>query len=198
MVIGNNDLVFPPDFVAALDRQAALCERYPVICPDLLTLDGVHQNPHVLEGVSRAREIVWDLYFSNYHLAVLIRKAAALTRRLTERKDYLGHRQGGPIYMGYGACYILTPRFFEEIGTLWCPTFLMGEEFYLAKQLEARGHRFYYEPSILVQHHDHATVSKLPSRQLWQYTRDYHKVYRKFIDPYRLQMDNKLNYKDVK
>lgn len=198
MVIGNNDLVFPSDFVASLDRNAGVLERYPVVCPDLLTLDGVHQNPHVLDKVSRFREIVWDLYFSNYFLAVLIKKAAAATRGLTERKDYETYREAGLIYQGYGACYILTRRFFDEIGTLWAPTFLMGEEFYLSKQLESIGHRFYYEPSISVQHHDHATVSKIPSKKLWEYTREYHQVYRRFIHPYRVTMDNQCDFKDLK
>jgi GT2 family glycosyltransferase len=196
MVIGNNDLVFPADFVATLDRKQALFAQYPVVCPDLLTLDGVHQNPHVLKPVSRTREIVWDLYFSNFQLAVLIKKLAGLTRRFTGRKDYQQHREAGPIYMGYGACYILTARFFKEIGTLWAPTFLMGEEFYLAKQLLARNYQFYYEPSISVAHHDHATVSKMPSRQLWEFTRQYHRVYRQFVDPYRLKMDNGRDYRD--
>lgn len=197
MVIGNNDLVFPEDFVPALDRQAALFAKYPVISPDLLTLDGVHQNPHVLHRVSRFREIVWDLYFSHFALALMIKKVAAATRRFTERKDYQNYHQGGLIYQGYGACYILTKRFFDEFGTLWAPTFLMGEEFYLAKQLESQGYQFYYEPGISVQHHDHATVSKVPSKKLWEYTREYHRIYRQFVDPYKIKMDQQRDYKDI-
>lgn len=194
IVIGNNDLVFPVDFISLLDRNKHLFEKYPVISPDIVTLDGVHQNPHVIVGTSRFREFVWDAYFSSYYIAMAIRKISAVTRRITERKDYHTYKISQPIYQGYGACYILTKCFFANFESLWAPTFLMGEEFFLAKQIESKGYRVFYESDILVQHHDHAAVSKLPSRNLWEITKRYHKIYRKFITPYKFQMNTNYHY----
>ena len=196
IVVGNNDLVFPVDFIGLLDRNKHLFEKYPVISPDIVTLDGVHQNPHVIMGTSRFREFVWDAYFSNYYLARAISRISAVTRRLTERKDYHTHKISQPIYQGYGACYILTKCFFGNFELLWAPTFLMGEEFFLAKQIESKGYRVFYEPDILVRHHDHAAVSKLPSRKLWEITKRYHKIYRKFITPYKVKMVANYRYPD--
>jgi len=180
IVVGNNDLVFPPDFIDSIAACAPLLERYWVISPNLVTLDGVHQNPHVIRAISRSRNLIYDIYYASYPLALAIRWFAKVTRRFTRRSDTDSHRVAGPIHMGYGACYILGPLFFRNFEQLWAPTFLMGEEFFLSKQLRDKGQQIYYEPSIQLQHYDHASVDKLPSRQMWLVSRDAHKMYRKF------------------
>lgn len=189
IVIGNNDLVFERDFFDGLKRRSEVLAHQSVVSPDIITLDHEHQNPHVISGVSRFRELVWDLYFSNFMLSRLISWAARQARSVVGRKDHQAHANEGPIYQGYGACYIMTPQFFKKYGRLWSPGFVMGEEFYLARQLATRGEQMYFVPDIPVRHHDHATVSKLPSRRLWEMTRQYHRIYRFFISPYRLSMD---------
>jgi hypothetical protein len=66
----------------------------------------------------------------------------------------------------------------------------MGEEFQLSRQLKSHGDKMFYCSDILVYHHDHATVSKIPSKLLWSYAKDAHKIYRFFVSPYRFKMDN--------
>jgi glycosyltransferase involved in cell wall biosynthesis len=181
LVIGNNDLVFPVDFIEKLQSNKHLLKKYPVISPDLITLDGVHQNPHVIKQINPLREVVWDIYFSNYYLALAIKSIAKLTRTFTERKDYLDYQTSQFVYQGYGACYILSQVFFNEFGELWAPSFLMGEELFLTKQLEKKNFSVFYESSIRVEHHDHATISKVPSKKMWEISRDSHKIYRKHV-----------------
>lgn len=190
IVVGNNDLVFERDFFESLMARSQALVHHSVVSPAIMTLDHEHQNPHVSSGISRFREIIWDVYFSNFWLSQLIGWTAQQARAFFGRKDYLAHSEEGPIYQGYGACYILTPRFFQLFKRLWAPGFVMGEEFYLARQLAAQGEKMYYIPDILVHHHDHATIGKIPSRHLWKMTRHYHGIYRFFVNPYRLQMDN--------
>jgi GT2 family glycosyltransferase len=180
IVVGNNDLVFPGDFLERMTRCKYLFRKHAVISPDIVTLDGVHQNPHVRDKTSNFREIVWDVYYSNYFIAQLIRWVAKVTRSVTERKDYTGYNKNGVIYQGYGACYILTPQFFRNFEELWSPTFLMGEEFFLWKQLSDRNLTIFYEPNIVVSHHDHATVAKVPSRIKWDICKKSHSIYKKY------------------
>lgn len=194
IIIGNNDLVFPIDFVASLKQKKEIFQKFPVVSPNIVTLDGIHQNPHVINEISRFREIIWDLYYLNYFFALIIKKIAFLSRGVTERKDYHDHMVSRSIYQGYGACYILTKCFFDNFESLWAPTFLMGEEFYISKQIESKGFKIYYESSILVKHHDHATVDNMPSKKLWSVTKEFFRIYRKFISPYRKNMRNKADY----
>ena len=180
IVAGNNDLVFPPNFFNKVAGSLDRMHRYAVISPDLVTLDGVHQNPLVRNKISAFRKIVWNVYYYNYHMALIIRWIARVTRALSQRKDYKSHKKGGVIYSGYGACYILTPVFFQYYEELLAPTFLMGEEFFLSTQLAGKGLEIFYDPSIVVQHHDHATTDKVPSRKLWEMYRKSHYVQKKY------------------
>ena len=179
VVVGNNDLEFPENFFEKVVNSNDKLQRYAVISPDLVTLDGVHQNPHVRTRISAFREIVWDVYYFNYYLALMIGWVAKMTHILTERKDYTSYTKEGIIYQGYGACYILTPVFFQYFEELWAPTFLMGEEYFLWKQLSEKGLELFYDPSIQVNHHDHATTSNVHSKELWKICRESHAIYKK-------------------
>jgi GT2 family glycosyltransferase len=181
IVTGNNDLVFPLDFADSVECCRELLARYPVIAPNIVTLDGVHQNPHVIARTTPMREMMYDLYFSNYHLARFMRWTARLMGSLAARGDEAQHRVGQPIYQGHGSCYLLTRLFFEHFTELWAPTFLMGEEFFLSKQLSDGGFQAWYEPSIVVQHHCHVAVGALPSRRFWEISKEAHKIYRKHV-----------------
>jgi len=100
MVVGNNDLVFPDDFAEAISRNLSTLERHAVVSPDIVTLDGVHQNPHVVSEIGKFREFIYDLYYANYYLAIAIRKVARLSRGVTDRADETHHdlvgRNGTP------------------------------------------------------------------------------------------------------
>ena len=178
IVVGNNDLVFPRDFADSLCRSLSLFEKYPVVSPDIVTLDGVHQNPQVIRGISKFREFMYDLYHANYYVAMAIRKIARLTQSFTDRPDESHHDTAQEIRQGHGSCYILGPVFFRHFEELWSPIFLMREEFFFAKQLREKGLSFYYEPSIKVQHCWHAATGKFASRQTWEFERDSHRIRR--------------------
>ncbi|KKO47843.1 hypothetical protein VT06_14720 [Arsukibacterium sp. MJ3] len=181
LVVGNNDLVFPADFAVQLAQCKPVFDKYPVVSPNIRMLDGTPQNPHVISAISKKREFIYDLYHSSYWVAGLIVQLAKITHRFTDRKDEHQHAVAQEIYQGYGACYILTPKFFEHFDELWAPTFLMYEEFFLAKQLEGKGFKTYYEPRISVTHHCHASTGLIPGKLKWQYSCMAHKEYRKYV-----------------
>jgi hypothetical protein len=184
--VGNNDLLFLPDFGEALCRKVGELSRLPVIAPNIITIDDAHQNPHVIKPVGRLRELIYDAYYANYALARLILWLVRVTRSISDREDETHHAVAQFIHQGYGACYILTKTFFVHFDELWAPTFLMGEEYFLAKQLEDKGFRVFYEPSIVVRHHGHATLENVPSRMAWEYARAAHRVYRRYVKPWRV------------
>lgn len=185
MVVGNNDLVFPTDFGPVLAEALGRVGHNPVLSPDVLTLDGVHQNPHVIRPVSRAREILYDVYHSHYYLSVAVSWAARASKPFTDRPDETQHEVAQYIHQGHGSVYILTRAFFDLFEELYAPTFLFGEEYFLARQLEDKGLFTYYEPSIKIRHIYHATLHKLASRRTWEFSRDAHKVYRRYVRGWR-------------
>ena len=185
LVVGNNDLVFPPGFVESVERYRDVFDTWAVVAPDLVTPDGVHQNPHVLHPIGRIRRMIWDLYFLSYGTAVLVRLAARMTRGFTARQENTPegelYRTPGPIEQGYGACYLLGPVFFRHFTQLWAPTFLMQEEFFLYEQLKKIGQLTFYDPRFVVYHHGHATTNGVPSRRHWKISREAHRVYKRYL-----------------
>ena len=181
MFVGNNDLVFPPDLLDNLkDRQEFLLS-HAVVSPDIVTVEGEHQNPHVISGISRLRELFYDLYYSNYYLGCLIKWAARRLGSIVDRPDESQWRIPRHIYQGHGACYLLTPKFFQQFEGLWAPTFMMSEEYFLSKQLSDVGQSVYYEPALQITHHWHGSLEKLPSRKRWEMARAAHREYRKYV-----------------
>jgi GT2 family glycosyltransferase len=181
MVVGNNDLVFPSDFAESLRRNQSTLEKYAVVSPDIVTLDGAHQNPHVIRKIGKLREFIYNLYYANYYLAIAIQQAAKLTRSFTDRPDETQHKVAQEIYQGYGACYVLGPVFFRHFEELWAPTFLMHEEFFLSKQLSDKGLSVYYEPSIKVLHCCHGAMAAIAGREAWEAARAAQKIYRQHV-----------------
>ena len=181
MVVGNNDLVFPADFADLLGRNLSVFEEHAVVSPDIVTLDGVHQNPHVIHRIGKFREFVYDLYYANYYLAIAIRQAAKLTRGFTDRPDETHHDVAQKIYQGYGACYVLGPLFFRYFEELWAPAFLMHEEYFLSKQLSDKGLSVYYEPAIRVEHRCHGAMRTITGRRAWEAARSAQKIYRQHV-----------------
>jgi GT2 family glycosyltransferase len=180
LVVGNNDLEFPAGFCAAVQALKGKLERFPVISPRVRTLDGREQNPHVVHSVSLPRERLYDLYYSTYAVAVILRLAGKIVTGRWRRGDEDGYESEQFIRQGHGSCYIIGPAFLREFGSLWAPTFLFGEEFFLSHQLEERGYQVLYDPSVQVIHACHATVSALPSRRHWELSREAHLLYRKY------------------
>jgi glycosyltransferase involved in cell wall biosynthesis len=185
VIVGNNDLVFPGDLVDRIEGLRPLLDTWAVVAPDLVTPDGLHQNPHVVAPIGRVRKLVWDVYHASYWAARLILKVARLTSGLTVRPERAPDsplfRVAGPIEMGLGACYVLGPVFFRHFEQLCAPTLLMQEEFFLAEQLASIGQKTYYEPRLVVQHRDHGTMHRLPGREYWRISRQAHHVYKRYL-----------------
>jgi GT2 family glycosyltransferase len=184
LVIGNNDLLFPAEFVDSVERHRDVLDTWAVVAPDLVTPDGMHQNPHVLHPISAVRKRIWDLYYGYYVAAMVIKRAASLTRRFTVREENSAtselYKLAGPIEQGYGACYLLGPAFFRHFAKLAAPTFMMQEEFFLGEQLKSIGQQTYYDPRFVVLHHGHATMGTVPSRRHWALSHDAHVVYKRY------------------
>lgn len=181
VIVGNNDLLFDSMLKQQIFEDESLIERYPVISPNITMLDGTQQNPHVIKRISKFRELVYDLYHFNYYLACLILKIAKLTHSFTDRSDESYFAIEQEIYQGYGACYVLTPLYFSFFDELPNDTFLMYEEFFLAKQLHSVGYLTLYRPTIKVRHFCHAATGSLPGKFRWSLSKVAHKKYRKFV-----------------
>jgi GT2 family glycosyltransferase len=168
LVVGNNDILFNNEFFIKLDACSDGYEDYPVVAPAIVTLDGVHQNPHVRIGISWVRERMYDLFYFNYYISRLILNVRGFFKGYIKRKDEESFATPGLISQGFGACYILTRLFIKEFRYLKGPSFLYHEEAFLRDQLAEKGYSVYYEPRLEVRHVWHSATGSLSSRRKWR------------------------------
>lgn len=180
VLLCNNDLQFNPLFIKILDAS-----KYPedvlVICPDVVTLDGFHQNPHAKNRMSFISKLKLDLYFSSFTVA----KSLIFVKKILEKSfglRKLSNKQDSCyIHMGIGACYVLLPKFFDTFEHLEYPHFLYGEEAYFSNQVHSIGGKLYYDSSLEVLHKESATLSQLPSAKTYHFAQEGYWHYRKFL-----------------
>lgn len=180
-IVGNNDLEFPADFGTQVAHRADTIAARLVVAPNIVTVTGRPQNPHAIRPLGRFRGLVLDGYALSFTLARLLTWVARHTQTVTRRKDVEQHHAEGFIFMGLGACYILSRRFLDVVGELPAEVFLMHEEFFLSRRIAEEGETVYYIPEIVVRHHDHGSIGAVSSRRIWNYWRDSHRRYRQYV-----------------
>lgn len=182
IVIGNNDLTFDENFVKNL-LNLKYTDKTLVIAPNIITLEGRQQNPHVLYKVPTLQKIKAEIYFTNYYLGQFSKLVnAALKKIYIKKTPQLTNNYGQiPIKRGIGACYVLTPQFFSYYDKLDDRVFLWGEEALLSNQVEIVGGITLYDPTIIITHHESASVKKIESKIKYKITKASYKIYKKYL-----------------
>ncbi len=178
VVIGNNDLIFDDNFLQILKSKKTESNVF-VIAPNIIRLDGIHQNPHIIEKFSKIQNAYRKIYFSNYYMGVFVQFIYNKFRSKLVQEDRVNNHIEQKIVMGYGACYILTKSFFNSFEALNAPVFLMGEEGILANQVISGNGITLYCPDLIVNHHDHSSIGKVASKTLYKFSQDSYKYYSK-------------------
>jgi GT2 family glycosyltransferase len=147
------------------------------ICPRIIDLDGIDQNPSLDKKISRFKIFFYDMYFLNFYFGKFIYKIwQKIKKRRKPGEVDLNNRN---IFLGYGAIYVLTTVFFQNNSSLDTPPFLMGEEAFLAYQIKETGGVQFFDSSLIVYHKDHSSCNNVPKQKMYFYTKDSYKFYRK-------------------
>lgn len=177
IVLCNNDLIFEKDFISKY-----LSKKYTpdtlVISPNVITLDGRHQNPHVKNRFSSFRKFLLWLYFTNYYIGLLLSLISSVIkkRHLSTQK-----KESQFIYAGIGACYILPSIFFEKIDKLEERLFLGGEELVLAAKVISVGGRNYFDSGLVVIHAEGIAFSKKTTRWRYEQSKNSYSIYKNLL-----------------
>lgn len=174
-VIGNNDIEFHDNFLEVLENLD-LAENELIVSPDIITINGIHENPHVVKRVPTLKILMFDIYYSYYFLAKII---TAFYSEARKHKAFDPDRKH--IYMGNGALYVLTPNFFRHFNKLWDILFLYGEEALLGGQISSVDGKILYEPELKCNHNESSTTSNLGAKKKYYIVRESYKIYRKYL-----------------
>ena len=179
VIAGNNDLFFTRDFLNIL-RDKKYDKKQTVIVPDLLTINGIHQNPQFINVPSKKRQLGYKLYYSWYPISLLIDVIYKSKRKARLHEKQEKHEEPVQIFQCTGALMIFTPQFFEHCGLLDDSLFLWGEEVALAHQLVEVGDKMLYDPDLCVIHMENASVGSIASYRKYKLWQKSYKVYRNY------------------
>jgi GT2 family glycosyltransferase len=180
LIIGNNDIEFRKDFLISLNKIEYDCKTL-ILAPNVITKNGFHQNPHSIKKVTTFRKIGYKIYYKNYYIGRLLYWLMQQFKKVKHTKIYNEYNQEQFIHMGIGACYVLTEHFFNFFSKIDDRVFLWGEEALLAGQIATVGGRMLYNPNIVVYHDENVSISKLPTRQVYNITKQSYKIYSKYL-----------------
>lgn len=181
IIIGNNDLTFEKNFIIEL-KKIDYMKDIMVIAPNIITKDGRQQNPHVLKSATRIEKIKNDIYYTNYYIAKGLHTINKAIKKIISKPQVNKNNYGRMIIKGgIGACYILTENFTQRFKKLDDRVFMWGEEALLSNQVESVGGKILYDPSIIVNHHESATVKKMSSKKKYNIIRESYKIYRDYL-----------------
>lgn len=175
VVLCNNDLQFDESFCQVLCSRKYASDIY-AICPDVVTPDGFHQNPHIKKRISWWRRKQFDLYYFHYFVACMLMAFLKIVR--PAKRNSVAPLVEQEIHMGIGACYVLTREFLNVFKRLEYPKFLYGEEAYFSNQIHLAGGILWFDPALLVHHAESATLSKIPKRKAYEFAREGYSGYR--------------------
>ena len=178
VVVCNNDLEFDFEFCRKVVSQSYAKNIFS-ICPDVVTSDGFHQNPHVLKPIGLMRRLKYDLYYSHYNVAWTLTLVKNFFRPIKSSPPQ--PMEGCVIHMGIGAIYVLTREFFRQFKELNYPFFLYGEEAFLSEQIHSAGGALWFDPSLRVLHAESAATSKIPRRAIYEFSRKGYSEYRNLL-----------------
>ena len=180
MIIANNDLIYSPDFMGILSTIKE-SNNVMVICPDIVTRNGIHQNPHFVNKISSIRKFFYYFYYSNWYVSLIILYLLRLLGIRRREKNKPGYETEQFIYIGFGACLILTKSFMDKIKLVDTRSFLMGEELLLTLQVDKIGGGIKYIPRLKVTHLDSATFKKFPTRFAFECEKKAFNLYKRNI-----------------
>lgn len=171
VVVSNVDLAFgSSDFLARLEALGGAADL-GVVGPAIRSqLTGHDQNPYLRERPAPARMWAYRWLYASYGLYTAYMLTSTAVRHARRALGVQAGR-GGPgapanVYAPHGSFLAFTRAYFERGGTLDYPSFLFGEEIFVAETCRALGLRARYEPGLEVLHEEHVTTGVLRSRRI--------------------------------
>lgn len=180
VTVGNNDLEYSPTFAQDV-TSFPLPEKVQIIAPNIVKTNGVHQNPYQTSKASWLYKAYLKLLYSGYQVGSLLQQLSAGLSIGRSGRDRKGFERSAYIRAGHGACYVLTPNFWKHHQGLDESSFLFGEEFLIARQVEQSGGKIYYLANAIVSHHEHATMKKVPSHQTYELRQKAYRLTKEYI-----------------
>ncbi|MEZ4799090.1 MAG: glycosyltransferase [Flavobacteriales bacterium] len=167
-ILSNFDLEFPNAHTLEKLVQEAELKKLEVFGPQIINIpDGGKSNPMYEERISLSHLNRLLKVNSSMLLAIPYQ----LLHRLKKKKSKTTSNKTS-CYAIHGSMMCFASSFFKKSGTLDYPSFLYGEEIFIAEQCLKQDIKIGFIPSIEIIHKEHITTGSWKTRKHMQFLHD--------------------------
>lgn len=168
VIVCNTDITLQGNFFKTLQQQI-IKQNFDVLGPSIHSnFLNYYQNPYIISRISKSKLKFLHFVSSSYILYNLFTVYHLLKTKLIGRQNGQPNLVVNP-YAIHGSFMIFNKTFFEKSGTINYPSVLFGEELFIAEQVQKLNLHMVYEPTLQVEHNEHATTGVFKSRKTVAY-----------------------------
>ncbi|MGG4287974.1 glycosyltransferase [Priestia megaterium] len=208
--INNDTLIKDPHFIDKI-LELYNSEGFHVMGPDIITLDGAHQNPYKLQAIS-LNDI--NNYIKNYKKKVTLSIIRAKVKNINLVKKLVNSGKTpeikNPYHMSkmegivlHGSALIFSPLYVEKESYAFYPkTFMFGEEHILCHLCSFKGYKMLYSPTTNIVHKEDASTDialKTDARKLkfiYKHELQSYKILKQLLESNFSIVDSKVSDKE--
>ncbi len=169
VIISNTDIRFKDnDFIEKLRLQIN-DHCFDILGPDIIsTFLHRKQNPYIAKRIEVSKLKMLKFLSSGYYLYNLFLICYFLKAKLVSvfksAKDE--NRTTMNVYAVHGSFIVFAKSYFDKGGNFNYPSFLFGEEIFVAEKARQLDLKIIYEPSLQLSHDEHSTTGIFKSRKI--------------------------------
>lgn len=184
ILLNNDTIIKQKDFCSIILEKYKLC-NYAVLGPDIITLDGVHQNPYYRNGISlvQCKKIRMNQYI--HLLLTYLGLDDKLSKHIVRDKTVKEERELKNVAL-HGAALIFSPIYISKFDGLDPRTFLYFEEDILKLYSDIYGYLMMYTPDLTVLHKEDISSNAAHTRKK-----------EKLIFQYKERIKSSLVYEEI-
>ena len=167
LIVCNTDIKLADDFFHVLQNKLSH-NNFDILGPSIYsTLFKHDQNPYIINRIKESKLKFFKFVSSAHFLYSLFTVYHVLKNKLLSKTNK--HHEAMKLYAIHGSFMILNKNFFQKGGTINYPCVLFGEELFIAEQALKLNLTMLYEPSLQVEHNEHATTGTFKSKEAVAY-----------------------------
>lgn len=189
ILLNNDTLIYQADFNEVI-VQKYLQYHYAVLGPDIITLDGCHQNP--------GKEVKWTnkklmMFRIRKFVQFFLASFSVFDNFLTVNESAFSREKIAVDVLNtklHGACLIFSKEYIFKFDGLYDKTFLYMEEDILRLRAEHYGYLMMYTPDIAIQHKEDIATNMMAIKSI-----DKKKlIYKNLLDSSKVYANLKKQY----
>lgn len=170
IIIMNNDVFIYDSLFLDKLQDLHFLDDYEIIAPDIISKDGVHQNPFLLKQFSNFKLIKYTIkkiLLRIKYITPIINKIKFNKNKNKNFRKIINESNNLTMVVPHGACIIFTKRWISKENLAFCPyTFLYGEEYILYEYVINKNYKTIFLPEIKVTHLEDISTDTLIKSEL--------------------------------